>query len=104
MSKKSSGGLFSFEKMITPKIITLVFAVSTIVIGGAGILGFLVFLFSGQIMAALLSPVVAAILILAGRIGCELTMVAFSMDSTLKEILKNQIAAKPTTDSVQDER
>lgn len=81
-SKQLSGGsLFSFDRMITPKIIQIIFYIGLVVFVLAGV---------GIILTGELSPVVGLLVIIVGpllvRVNCELIIVIFKIHEALQSI------------------
>lgn len=71
--------LLSFNKMLTPKIITAVYylALLSVVVGSLGLM------FNEQVFAGIMSLIVGG---LAARISCELLIVTFKINEALQEI------------------
>lgn len=83
----------SFEKFITPRVIKLLFIFAIVVFGfiafmtlmsGISILKYSV---RGLILVAI-SPVIFIFGVISSRVSLELTIVLFSMESNVSEILK----------------
>jgi hypothetical protein len=71
----------TFETMFTPKIITVIYFLTM-----AGVLiGGVVAIFGGKILAGILTIVFGAI---AARVYCEILIVVFKMNEALQDIRK----------------
>ena len=79
-------GLLSFEKLITPTIIKIVYFIGIVVLAIVGVVGFFVSLFGGSFLSALGTLVGAVVGILLTRIYCELLMVMFGIYDRAGEI------------------
>jgi hypothetical protein len=78
--------LFSFEKLITPMIIKLVYIIGLVLIALGGIVGFFGAFAASGFGSALLTLIGALVGLLAWRIYCELVMVFFGLYDRAGEI------------------
>jgi hypothetical protein len=82
----SFADLLSFEKLITPTVIRIVYFLGLAFIALGGILGFFGALFSGNIGPAIVALIGAALGFLGWRIWCELVIVFFGLYDRAGEI------------------
>jgi hypothetical protein len=78
--------LLSFEKLVTPTVIRIVYFIGLVVIALGALIGVFDSLFAGQILAALGALIATVLGFLAWRIWCELVIVLFGLYDRAGEI------------------
>jgi len=79
----------SFEYLITPSIIKVIFWIQTSLILICGVIKFVVSLFTFNILGIIFIPVLIAFLIAIIKVACELIIVVFQNNKYLKQIAEN---------------
>lgn len=101
LSSRTRSSFFSFDDMITPKLITLYYAVSTILALGACVVMIVVGLMDGGagLLSVILAPLITAIFIVINRIWCEFVIVVFTINANIKKLSdKAEAPEQPSSD------